>query len=391
MREDIVSLLAMRDPALVVRGVDRPNLFLECVRVEDEAAADRAVERVLFSDDEYGDGEIAEAMRGKGIVYTATTRVARELAARLRSRGVAADHYHGRRRAPERGRVQEAFAQGALRVVVATNAFGLGIDDPDIRFVVHRDPPGSIEAWWQEAGRAGRDGRPARCVLVHRPAGLSGAAALTRTARVRAEDLEALVAVLRRGPASAAGAARSAGMGRGRAARAVELMEQAGAVRRRGGRLHLEPGADPAAVPLALEERRELHERTRAAMLRTLAETGGCRREVLLPYLGDLGYRGPCGACDNDRGGRAAADPVAEAAAGALGDAAAPGARVVHPEFGEGVVQGMADGLLTVLFDDAGVPDHRPRARRRTRPAAPGRGLRPLNTGGSLDAVSSPR
>lgn len=350
VREDITALLRLRCPLLVTRGLDRPNLYLEVVRAEDERAADRALERVLAGTGEDVPPELDGAMGGKGIVYVTTTRMAGAVAQRLRRAGVAADHYHGRRAAADRRRVQDGFADGSIRVVVATNAFGLGIDDPDVRFVVHRDPPGSIEAWWQEAGRAGRDGRPARCVLIHRPAGLSAAAALTRTARVSADLLRATADALRDGDGSVAAVARATGVGRGRAARAVGLLEEAGVVRRRGRRLTVVPGADPADAPLRLDEARALHERTRAEMLRRLAETDGCRRAVLLPYLGDRRERPPCGMCDRDRAGCA----PAEAPAADLGGLAVPGTRVVHDAFGAGVVQGLADEALTVLFDAAG-------------------------------------
>ncbi|MBV9582475.1 MAG: ATP-dependent DNA helicase RecQ, partial [Chloroflexi bacterium] len=158
VRRDIVQHLGMREPTVVVRETDRPNLFLEVIRVEDKRQ-DRAVLQQIFQ------GELApelpdtlrEAMRGSGIIYTATTRAAQQTAHWLREWGISADYYHGQRRKSDRERVQAAFMSGEVRVIAATNAFGLGVDKPDIRFVIHREIPPSVEEYYQEAGRAGRD------------------------------------------------------------------------------------------------------------------------------------------------------------------------------------------------------------------------------------------
>lgn len=157
VRQDIVSSLALRDPLVAVTGFHRPNLLLEAQRCRnDEEKKDRLRRRLA--------GE-----EGRVLIYCATVRATEELAAELRSWGHAAGAYHAQLEEGPRRQVQEDFAGGRLRVVAATIAFGMGIDIPDIRQVIHFHLPASLEGYYQEAGRAGRDGEPARCLLLWRP------------------------------------------------------------------------------------------------------------------------------------------------------------------------------------------------------------------------------
>ena len=135
-------------------GVYRPNLYFEVLQVTNEAEKKQALLEVVRSG-------------GAGIVYCATVREAKAVHAWLAGQGVKAELYHGRLGGRERTERQEAFMSGKARTMVATNAFGMGIDRPDIRYVVHYQLPGSLEAYYQEAGRAGRDGKEARCTLLY--------------------------------------------------------------------------------------------------------------------------------------------------------------------------------------------------------------------------------
>jgi len=156
VREDIVRELHLRDPAVIVRGFDRPNIHLAGRRFVDADDRDGAVV------------EAATSLPGDGIVYVATRRRAEELAARIGgSRPAVA--YHGAMARAARDESQRAFVEGDAEVVVATSAFGMGIDKPDVRFVLHADVPESLDEYFQEIGRAGRDGEPARAVVFHRP------------------------------------------------------------------------------------------------------------------------------------------------------------------------------------------------------------------------------
>jgi ATP-dependent DNA helicase RecQ len=146
VRADVVQLLGLADPCVIVAGFDRPNIHPAVRPVSNEAEKQRLLPGLV------GDR--------RALVYTATRARAETAAAVLHAAGIDAAAYHGGMVDAARTRVQDRFASGALRVVCATNAFGMGIDRPDVEAVIHADLPGSIEAYYQEIGRAGRDGPP---------------------------------------------------------------------------------------------------------------------------------------------------------------------------------------------------------------------------------------
>lgn len=153
VREDILRLLRLRNPAVAATGFDRPNLFFEVVRPRSKYAALKA---------------ILETRRGQsGIVYCATRKTVEEVTDKLTMAGFSVSRYHAGLSDEERRQNQEDFQYDRVAVMVATNAFGMGIDKSNVNFVIHYNMPRSMEAYYQEAGRAGRDGSDAACILLY--------------------------------------------------------------------------------------------------------------------------------------------------------------------------------------------------------------------------------
>jgi ATP-dependent DNA helicase RecQ len=333
VRDEIVERLGMRDPAVLVRGFDRPNFRYSVERFVGEHAQERKL-RALE--------ERIAASPGAGIVYVATRRQAEELAAAIGSR---AAFYHAGMRGSDRSGVHERFRAGSLEVVVATTAFGMGIDKPDVRWVFHAEVSESVDAYYQEAGRAGRDGEHAEIVLFYRPEDLGLRRFFAGGGHLEVDELARVLELVEADPGTLH---ERAEMSDTKLAAALSRLEEAGAVH-----VEIDGSAHPVskrprdAVRRAAEaeERRRSFERSRVDMMRAYAETSDCRRAFLLSYFGEP-FAPPCGRCDNDEAGRSAPPPTDVPFA--------VGARVAHATWGAGVVQRYEEEAVVVLFDEAG-------------------------------------
>ena len=163
IQKDIIDVLNIPDPLILTQGIERPNLKLSVQQNEDDKEKYKQLRAFLEAQ------ETADAQSKNGIIYAGRRRETEEIAEFLQKHGHRADFYHAGLEPQQRKRVQDAFfdnSENGLDIVVATNAFGMGIDKPDIRYIVHWTFPGTLEAYCQEFGRAGRDGEDARCVLL---------------------------------------------------------------------------------------------------------------------------------------------------------------------------------------------------------------------------------
>ena len=296
VQRDIIKQLHMKDPFRWMAELIRQNLFLEVRRTVNDRLKDETLESILREVD------------GTGIVYVATIKAAERLHAEFSRRWPLA-LYHGKRSAREREEAQDAFMAGRVKAVVATNAFGLGIDKPDIRFVTHYHFPGSPEAYYQEAGRAGRDGDHSLCSILYKVEDRNvqsyflggkypdiGEAA--RVARI-VNDIPL------KQRKSIDDVAESSGVAKRKARIVLTLLKREGAVREYRGGAWERLVADVSRVDLQnqltdYESRREADRRKLKAMI-GYCQTAQCRTRLLLEYFEELpepDFR--CGHCDND-------------------------------------------------------------------------------------------
>jgi ATP-dependent DNA helicase RecQ len=297
--DDIRRQLHLDDAEVVHTGFHRPNLVLEVLTVEGEAAKRAELLRRL------------RGSEGTGIVYTATVKAVNELTGFLRENGLDVAPYHGRLKASERAENQDRFMRGGLKAMVATNAFGMGIDKPDIRFVIHHHLPGTIEAYYQEFGRAGRDGLPALCSLLYDPTDKALHAFFQAGKYPSLEDLVNAHHTLNRladspEPPTLAELLAISPVGKTRFQQALNLFKAWGVVKRAdGGRyvlLHRETTSDDLERMARAYRDRDENDRLKQRQMVEYAELRSCRWDYLVNYLGYDDVEGTsCGHCDRCR------------------------------------------------------------------------------------------
>jgi ATP-dependent DNA helicase RecQ len=347
VREEIVAKLGMNDPKTVVWGFDRPNIWLGV-----EQCPDAETKRRLLLQ------RVQDAAK-PGIVYVATQNAAEEICRDLREgANVNAVFYHGGMKKPDRDAAQDAFMLDEADVVVATNAFGMGVDKPNVRFVIHYDISESLDAYYQEVGRCGRDGQPARATLLYRPEDLGFRKAMAAGGKLSekvVQDVAEAVQALNE-PVAIRALKEQTDAPAGKVAMAIHRLEEAGVV-------EILPGGNVTTVDDVIDvesavedvvrdnEQHREYRRARVELIKDYAETKDCRRRYLLNYFGETALE-PCGYCDNCEAGTVARHEAA--------DEKLPfplKSRVKHAKWGEGTVMRYDDDKVVVLFEDAGMKE----------------------------------
>src|SRR5579862_2271660 len=308
VKDDILAQLQIPEASVIDIGLNRPNLRYHVIK----AGSERKKQAMLL--------RLLEKTPGCGIIYAATVKTVDALADFLWSQGVECGRYHGRMRAKDRERVQSAFMEDSKpRLMVATNAFGLGVDKQDLRFVIHYNFPGSLESYYQEAGRAGRDGIAADCVLLYQPEDkriqsffLGGRYPTPEQTRAVAEALVAVTGGAVATPEtddhdpvfqSVKDIAERADAPAKKARVVLSFLKEVGfAAEAPGARFaplaQEPPSLDNLARAASRYEQKRAQDRARLAAMLRYSQSHLCRTRLLVTYFGYTDHPA-CGTCDN--------------------------------------------------------------------------------------------
>ncbi|HKV08213.1 MAG TPA: ATP-dependent DNA helicase RecQ [Thermoanaerobaculia bacterium] len=294
--DDIRRQLGREEMEVIDTGIYRENLRFEVIPVRDDEQKRERLARLI------------QETPGSGIIYTSTVKDCEAVTEHLESLGFSVARYHGKLGARERRKNQDRFMAGEIRVIVATNAFGMGIDKPDIRFVVHYNLPGSLEAYYQEAGRAGRDGETARCVLLYLPEDRNTQIFFLNGRYPKEEHFDAVYKALEklradREPVLASALHERSGVAQGKVRvvlatmKDLEMVDEPEAGHFRLLRTGL-TGDELDAMARQYEKRAET-DRDRLRRMVLYAQTALCRWKAILDYFGEEVDWDRCGRCDS--------------------------------------------------------------------------------------------
>jgi ATP-dependent DNA helicase RecQ len=412
VRADIQANLGLRNPCVIIHGFDRPNLTFAVVSASTDREKDWQLLK-LFGRAPSGKLEIGSpiftangnghsngkanrtghlptetqdkieylesTLRGPGLVYVATTAEAKRVSGLLNEAGIKAAYYHGQMKKKDRDRVQQDWMDEKTPVVVATTAFGMGINKANLRYVVHYDLPASLEAYYQEAGRAGRDGKPARAILIYDPRDrniqsffIGGSVPSESSLR---ELWDGIRKVLRDKEKANPGGGKVRSLGIGEVAKirnlpVARVRPLLAALEQAGGLVTVVGNGDNNDVAVfnkttVLGKRirldmkkllaRKQYEQSRLDMMLRYAATRDCRRKLLLGYFGEEYQQDNCEACDNCI--KNLVDTSVKIAQPAVRVPTVPfrtGDQVNHRKWGAGTVQTIEGSTVTVHFPEVG-------------------------------------
>ena len=412
VRADIHSNLGLINPCVIIHGFDRPNLTFMVVSASTDREKDWQLLK-LFGKAPSGKQEqggnsagpvappqngrdkleveirenleyIESTLRGSGLVYVATTSEAKRVSELLNEAGIKAEYYHGQMRKSDRDRVQQDWMDEKTPVVVATTAFGMGINKANLRYVVHYDLPASLEAYYQEAGRSGRDGEPARAILIYDPRDrniqsffIGGSVPSETSLR---ELWDGIRKVLRDKEKANPDSGKIRALPIGEVAKirnlpVARVRPLLAALEQAGGLASVQGNGDNNDVAVLRKTTvpgkrikldmskllaRKQYEQSRLDMMLRYATTRDCRRKLLLGYFGEEYPYDNCAACDNcikkleDAVDSSIKISATQPAVRVPTTPFRTGDLVNHRKWGEGMVQTVEDTIVTVHFPDVG-------------------------------------
>lgn len=341
VREEILWRLGMKKPRVVVQGFDRPNIWLGVERFAEEDEKQQALLNRV------------SRVKKPGIVYVATRKRAEEIANLLSEKSINAIFYHAGMKAKDREEAQAAFMKDEVEVLVATTAFGMGVDKPNVRFVFHYEISDCVDSYYQEIGRAGRDGEKALAILYYNSEDLKLRRFLASKSLLEAEEVEMVAEIVQKEeePIAPDELLEKTDLSKSKLRTALTHLAEVGVVENlpTGEVTSSEESpnlSQAACLAVEAQERRQQFVRSRLEMMRGYAELRNCRREYLLNYFGEKLDR-TCELCDNCKAGISEEEDS--------GDRPFPlNSSVIHKTWGEGLVMRYESDKIVILFDRVG-------------------------------------